>query len=230
MAGRDISTTRLALGSTRITGCCAIGGEAVGIAAALCIKYHCNPRELGTEHIKELQQKILKADGFLPNVKNEDPLDCARTADFFATSHRKGCEPSCLKNGISRKLGDYFNGWCSQGISEAGEAVTMKLSAPKKLTQLHLTFHSDFRYPIRVTMAPNRQKQQRSGVPAELIRDYTVLLLRNGSLVREIHVKGNYQRKNVLHFLATECDEAIIKIHATNGAPDAVIFEIRAYE
>lgn len=71
MAGRDISTTRLGLASTRIIGCCAIGGEAVGIAAALCNKYACDPRELAP-HVKELQQLILKEDGFLPGFKNED--------------------------------------------------------------------------------------------------------------------------------------------------------------
>ena len=230
MAGRDISTTRLGLGSTRITGCCAIGGEAVGIAAALCKKYGCTPRELGKTHIRELQQKILKADGFLPNVKNEDPLDLARDAEFSATSHREGCEPALVKNGISRKLGENFNGWCSEGISDEGESLRMKLSSPKELSELRLTFHSDFRYPIRVTMAPNRQKQQRAGVPAELVKDYTVTLLRHGKPVREIDVKGNYQRLNVLTFPATECDEAIVTVHATNGAPDAVIFELRAYE
>lgn len=230
MAGRDISTTRLALGSTRITGCCAIGGEAVGIAAALCIKYGCAPRALGQAHIKELQQKILKADGFLPNLKNEDPLDLARHAEFYATSSREGCNPSLVADGISRKLGDAFHGWCSRGISEEGETLTMKLASPKKLAQLHLTFHSDFRYPIRVTMAPNRQKQQRSGVPAELIRDYTVDFLRNGATVHTLSVKDNYQRKNILNFPATKCDEVKITVHATNGADDAVIFEVRAYE
>ena len=79
MAGRDISTTRLGLASTRIIGCCAIGGEAVGIAAALCNKYACDPRELAP-HVKELQQLILKEDGFLPGFKNEDEKDLALKA------------------------------------------------------------------------------------------------------------------------------------------------------
>jgi hypothetical protein len=39
MAGRNISATKLAMCSTRILGCCAIGGQAVGAAAALCKKY-----------------------------------------------------------------------------------------------------------------------------------------------------------------------------------------------
>ena len=100
MAGRDISTTRLGLASTRIIGCCAIGGEAVGIAAALCNKYACNPRELAP-HVKELQQLILKEDGFLPGFKNEDEKDLALKAKITASSWEQGGEPEDRKSGKS---------------------------------------------------------------------------------------------------------------------------------
>ena len=228
MAGRDISTTKLGLASTRIIGCCAIGGEAVGIAAALCKKYGCNPREL-MPHIKELQQLILKDDGYLPGYINEDPADHALRATFTATSQKANGAPEQVKNGISRKIGDDMNAWISDGIAEGGEVLTMKLDAPQTLSQLRLTFYSDFAYPIRVTMAPNRQKQQRDGVPAELVKDYTVILKKNGETVREIEVKGNYQRHNVLDFEPTLCDTAEIRVTATNGIEDAWIYEVRAY-
>ncbi|MBQ8849228.1 MAG: FAD-dependent oxidoreductase [Clostridia bacterium] len=58
MAGRNISATKLGYCSTRIIGCCAIGGQAVGSAATLCKKYACSPRALAP-HIRELQQLIL---------------------------------------------------------------------------------------------------------------------------------------------------------------------------
>jgi len=228
MAGRDISTTKLGLASTRIIGCCAIGGEAVGIAAALCKKYGCNPREL-MPHIKELQQLILKDDGYLPGYVNEDPADHALRASFTATSHKANGAPAQVINGISRKIGEEMNAWISDGIAEGGEVLTMKLDAPQTLSQLRLTFYSDFAYPIRVTMAPNRQKQQRDGVPAELVRDYTVVLKKDGEIVREIPVEGNYQRHNVLDFEPTLCDTAEIRVTATNGIEDAWIYEVRAY-
>ncbi len=230
MAGRNISTTRLGLASTRIIGCCAIGGEAVGIAASLCTKYGCTPRELAREHIDELQQTILKDGGYLPDIINTDEGDLARTAEFTATSQKPWAKAELVKNGISRKLGDDFNGWCSDGISKDGETLTMTLARPALLTELDLTFWSDFKYPIRVTMAPNRQKQQRPGVPAELVKDYTVELVRDGKTVRTIEVAGNYQRHNVLNFQPTECDSARITVHTTNGHEDACIFEVRAYE
>ena len=54
MAGRDISTTKLAMGSTRVMGTCAVGGQAVGTAAALAVKNGMNPREFGISHIFHL--------------------------------------------------------------------------------------------------------------------------------------------------------------------------------
>ena len=46
MAGRDISVTHVALGTTRVMLTCAVIGQAVGTAAALCIKNNVTPRKL----------------------------------------------------------------------------------------------------------------------------------------------------------------------------------------
>ena len=66
MAGRNISVTHVALGSTRVMATCALCGQAVGSAAALCRKYACTPRELGKSHIPELQSVLYRNDQILP--------------------------------------------------------------------------------------------------------------------------------------------------------------------
>jgi len=228
LAGRDISTTKLGLASTRIIGCCAIGGQAVGTAAAMCIKYGCAPRELAP-HIPELQQKLIKDDAFLPGILNEDPTDFAKTAIFTASSYKSCGKPENVINGITRRLDDKTNAWVSDGISDNGETLTMKFKKACKLSQLRLTFDSDFHYPLRITMSANRQGQQRIGIPAELVKDYTVNFKKNGKIVSTVDVKDNYQRQNVLDFAAVECDTVDMVIHSTNGAEDIVIFEVRAY-
>ena len=43
-------------------------------------------REVGTKRIKKLQQTLIKDDQFIPGVKNEDPLDLARTTKVTASS------------------------------------------------------------------------------------------------------------------------------------------------
>lgn len=227
-AGRDISASRLAMASARILGCCAIGGEAVGLAAARCIRHKVDPRGLAP-YIREVQQDILRDGGYLPGFKNEDPDDLARTATFSASSFKPGCEPEKAANGISRKIGDEMNGWVSDGLAPEGEILTMSLREPAPLRELRFVFHSDFRYPIRVTMCPNRQAQQRPGVPPELVRDYNVELLLHGQTVRTITVTGNHQRLNVLDFEPTLCDAVRLHVLSTNGAPDVTVFEMRAY-
>ena len=61
------------------------------------------------------------------------------------------------------------------------------------------------------------------------MKNYTVRLMRDGEVVKEITVKDNYQRLNVLDFEEVKCDSAEITVHSTNGHRDAVIFEVRAY-
>lgn len=228
MAGRNISATKLGMCSTRIIGCCAIGGQAVGAAAALCTKYACTPREL-LPHIKELQQIILKNDGFLPTIRGNDPSDLAKSAKFTASSFKANCEPCKVIDGISRKLGNDMHGWVSDGLSEEGETLTMQWDEPHEISELRYTFHSDFRYPIRVTMAPNRQKQQREGVPAELVRDYEIVLKHRDDIVHTIPVVGNHQRHNIHKFEKVCCDTVELHVHSTNGAGDVTVFEVRAY-
>lgn len=229
MAGRDISTTKLGLASTRILGCCAIGGQAVGTAAAMCTKYGINtPRDLAP-HVKELQQLILKDDGFLPGFKNEDESDLARNATFEASSFVEGGEPQKVVDGISRRLDGDEHGWVSNGVSENGETLKMLLPKTETVSQLRITFDSNFSYPIRVTMAKNRQVQQRIGVPEELVKDYDAVLLKDGKEVAVKEIRNNVQRLNVIDFEPTECDSAEFRIHSTNGADKITVFEVRAY-
>ena len=85
-AGRHVSVTHIALGTVRVQGTLATLGQAAGTAAALCIQYDTTPRELGRRRIGELQQLLLKHDQYIPEVKNEDPADLARTAKVTASS------------------------------------------------------------------------------------------------------------------------------------------------
>ena len=175
MAGRDISASKMAMGSTRVMGTCAVGGQAVGTAAALCIKYDCDPRG-AQEHMRELQQMLLKDDAYIPGIWNEDPKDLARRAKVTATSAREGCPPENVINGISRDEDGHRNLWISGKGRTEGEMLTLHLADRQPVSEVHLTFDSNFHYPIKITLSRKRQAQQRIGVPPELIRDYTVTL------------------------------------------------------
>jgi hypothetical protein len=86
MAGRPISCSYVAFSSSRVLCTGAVVGQAVGAAAALCVKHKLPPREIAAKHAKECQQLILRQDGYIPGVVNEDPADLARAAKVTATS------------------------------------------------------------------------------------------------------------------------------------------------
>jgi len=226
MAGRNISTTRLALGSTRIMGTCSVGGQAVGTAVSLMKKYNCLPRDI-SEHIKELQQIILKDDGFIPGVLNEDETDIAKSSLVTASSFENGFNPENVINGISRPTETLENAWHSLGMSEEGEWLNFKFKEKKCVSRVQLTFDSGFKYPIKITLSDNRRKMQRIGVPPELVKDFTVELFLCGESVMTKNVYENVLRMRRVEFEPCLCDEVKISFHQTNGMDEVRVYEVR---
>jgi len=85
-AGRPISTSYVAFASSRVLPTGAVVGQAVGGAAALCRRFHCDPRELAQKHATDLQQLLIRQDCHIPGIQNEDPSDLARQAETTASS------------------------------------------------------------------------------------------------------------------------------------------------
>ncbi|MET7860386.1 FAD-dependent oxidoreductase [Streptomyces sp. NPDC005318] len=85
-AGRNISATHIAFGSTRVMATCATLGEAAGTGAALCAALGVTPRELHDGRLTLLQQTLLRQDASLMGVCNTDPDDLARAARASASS------------------------------------------------------------------------------------------------------------------------------------------------
>lgn len=227
MAGRDISTTKTAFGSTRVMGTCAVGGQAVGTAAALAVRYGCDPRQVG-EHMDELQQTLLKDDCYIPGFANHDPADLARTATVTATSWKEGGAPENVINGVARREGGRENAWESRDLTDA--RLTLTLSAPSEVRQLRLTFDPNLTKEIMPSMTRNVRDRQVKGLPLELVKDYTVELVKDGKTVWSREVRGNGQRLNILEpEQGILCDTIRITVEATHGYEAARIFEVRAY-
>ncbi len=63
MAGRDISVTHVALGTTRVMRTCGMEGEVVGMAASLCHKHQSTPRMIYWYYLNELKQLMNEGAG-----------------------------------------------------------------------------------------------------------------------------------------------------------------------
>lgn len=108
LAGRDISTTHVAHGTTRVMKTCAAIGEAVGNAAALSLQSNLTPRELVNDQyaVARLQQTLLREGMYLPLRTNEDECDLARRPDVTITASseatlRLGAESRWEEAGLS---------------------------------------------------------------------------------------------------------------------------------
>jgi hypothetical protein len=83
LAGRIISASHVAFGSTRVMATCAHGAQAVGMAAALCRRAGCLPAEVD---LKQLQRELLRLGQHIPGYRLDDPDDLARSARLSASS------------------------------------------------------------------------------------------------------------------------------------------------
>ncbi len=58
MAGRNISVSHVALGTVRVMRTTGMMGEVVGMAAAICDRYGCSPRQVYLDHLDELKSMM----------------------------------------------------------------------------------------------------------------------------------------------------------------------------
>ncbi|MBO7544440.1 MAG: FAD-dependent oxidoreductase [Bacteroidales bacterium] len=63
MAGRDISVSHLALGTVRVMRTCAMEGEVIGMAAEICRRLGCMPRDVYRTHFDKLKSYMEKGTG-----------------------------------------------------------------------------------------------------------------------------------------------------------------------
>jgi hypothetical protein len=113
LAGRDISQTHVAHGSTRVMKTCAVIGEAAGTAAAVSAREGITPRQLAHSEscLWTVQQQLLRQGAYLPLQRNRDSRDLAQRADAVATA----------SSAASLELGAAF-GWEAPGMSTAESA------------------------------------------------------------------------------------------------------------
>ena len=228
MAGRNISATHMAFGSVRVMATCAVGGQAVGTAAAMAVQQGCTPREIGND-ICSLQQRLLRDDCYLPGIRNEDEKDVARNAEVTASSSADGWEPENVINGIARTTAEGNNGWRSEEPAE-GQWLSLKFDEAEPGSVM-IRFDSDLSNEIMISLSQVTRNAQHPGIPETLVKDYTLLLKYRGEAVYEENITDNYQRFRTHRIPAgIMADEVMLKINATYGAPYAAVYEVRIYK
>ncbi|SHN30622.1 FAD dependent oxidoreductase [Cyclobacterium lianum] len=87
LAGRIISATHVAFGSTRVMATCAHNAQAVAMAAMLCKEHSLLPAALNhPAYLPELQKRLLRSGQYIPGFRLEDEQDLAGQASISVSS------------------------------------------------------------------------------------------------------------------------------------------------
>ncbi|MFQ6098482.1 MAG: FAD-dependent oxidoreductase, partial [Armatimonadota bacterium] len=356
-AGRNVSASHVAFGTTRLMATGAVMGQAVGTAAALCRRLGKDPRALAEGNIGQLQQQLLRDDCYIIRMRRDDPddvalgatatassarilevttgeaahrLDCPRAQMFYVTGPRLDRVSLLLESDAEsdvevkmglRRAADLYDftsdedvatatasvppggrtwvafdldaevepgrlywawlpathglSWChsdeqppganrayredggawlhgagtycfrlsptsepfgpenaTNGFARPEDAPNMWASDPTQpLPQwLEVDFRSERKIAsVHLTFDTNLDRIVQEGPAPECVRDYA-LSYRDGEACREIlRVQGNHHRRRVHRFQPITTSGLRLEVLATNGAPEARLYEIRAY-
>lgn len=232
MAGRNASCSHVAFTSTRVMGTCAVMGQAVGTAAAFCTRYNLTPRQLYQDktRLKELQQTLLRDDQTIKHLKNEDPLDLARSAKATASGVYRDAKPENVLDGYVRDMEGELNHRWAAPMSGDGAWLELSWDKPQKIGLVQITFDTGFHRELTLTASDSHNRNMIRAPQPETVRDYRILVRTpEGKEVEVANVEGNHQRLRRHQFEPIEAQAVRIAISATNGSDTARIYEVRCY-
>jgi len=214
-AGRNISASHAAMSSTRVMATCAALGQAAGTAAAIAVRDGLTPRGVYEQKTGVLKQMLMDDDCYLPWNRREIP-ELTRTATLSASEG----DPSSLRNGIDRPVGDDDNGW----DGSLGGWIEYAFDRPQPVSQARLVCDSDLnRYRLNLPSSYPLDQQARP-VPPTMLKGFRIEAQDAGGTWRTVlKEEHNYQRL-VRAPLNTEATAIRLIPESTWGAEKAHLF------
>ncbi len=222
MAGRAISASHIAFGSTRVMATCGVIGQAAGTAAAMAARAGVSPRSVD---VQALQQALMRDDCYLPG--RHLPL---QQATATASSCAVGCAAEQVLDGFLRAEEGESHAWRAAD-DDTAPWIQVQLPEEKALRRVILRFDSNCSTHYAISISHWWHERIPGGVPKELVKDYVLEFLRDGACVHREQRRDNYQRLNVIDLPeALVCDAVRLAINATNGVRQAQVFQLELYE
>lgn len=245
-AGRNISATHVAFGSTRVMATCAVVGQGVGTAAAFAVAEGVAPSELlaRPDLITRVQQRLLRDDAYLIGHVNEDPGDVARRARVRASSAQQAGPAENILTGQTRATHGPLGAppsrtlpgthrWMSDPAQGLPAWIELEWDAPICPKEIRIVFDTGLHRVLTLSHSDAFVKRMVWGRPQpETVADYMIEARTSaGQWQRLTEVRGNYQRLRV-HKVDQQVETTCLRITctATQGIDHARICEVRVYE
>ncbi len=236
MAGRNISASHVAFTSTRVMGTCAVVGQAVGTAAAMCAREGLNPRDLYEKKtlLSSLQQTLMRDDQTIRDGVNRDPKDLARQAKVAASGHSRDAKPELVLDGITRDIPretrPEIHRW-SERLGDDGAWIELEWDEPQTISEVQITFDTGFQRELTLSSSERVQENLIRGPQPETVRDYALSYRSTAGATQKTlaSVKANHQRLRRHRFDPVEAKAVRVHVTSANRGAQARIFEIRCY-
>ncbi len=209
IGGRCFSASHMAMSSARVMCTGAIMGQAAGTAAAIALRENIMPREV-ISHIYELQQTLIKDDCYIPGIVAKETDDLATNQDCKVTASSSTVLD--LNGDYSRKVYDTEYGWISDGFAKDGEWVQIAMPKASDISKLILRFDPNFNRTNIITQSHRTKARQAEHMPPELVRDYTIVFLKDGKEVATKDVTNNFQRFNTITARSTSLQWTVLRL------------------
>ncbi|CEL93046.1 unnamed protein product [Vitrella brassicaformis CCMP3155] len=207
-----------------------------------------------------IQQQLLRDDQYIIGMYNEDPRDYARRAHIYASSENASGIAKEVISGQNRAVHGYLGAAPGQRLDGVNRWISKSVPAwlvlewdqpIRNLSLIELVFDTGMHRELTLSLHKGRWEKMVWGEPQpETVSHYNLQVLLAGTdgdspshTLDEWHtvaeIRDNYQRKrvhDVRHALAKvdpkgEGVKAVrIMVLATNGAHEALIFEVRVYD
>ena len=233
MAGRNISASHVAFTSTRVMATCAVEGQAIGTAAGLCVREDIAPTRIFGEaaRLATYRETLLRDDQSIKAAVQDDPNDLARKATVTASHALEEAPPEHVVDGEVRDMtGEWKHRWGAK-MTEGEAWLQLAWDTPVSLSHVQITFDSGFHRELTLSESNWVKKRLVSGPQPETVRDYTLLTRSSadGAFEEIARIEGNYLRLRRHDFAARPVQALRLVVHATNGAEEARVYEVRAY-
>lgn len=197
-AGRNISTTHVALSSSRVMATCGVLGQALGTGIAQAVKDNTSVDNID---IDKLQQTLMYDDCYLPFTQRRlSPLTLkARTT------------AELIRNGIERGENNCYK----------GDNVVFSFDSPEVISEIRLVFDSDLNREYDNMPCNYPLVEPHYHLPHTLVKAYQIIA--DGKLILE--EANNYQRLR-RHSVSISAKNIEIRFLETHGCDDFRIFAV----
>lgn len=229
LAGRNISATHVAFGSTRVMGTCALIGQGVGTAAAAAVKHGISARQVAEQHMEEVQQTLLADGVYLRGIQNTDAQDLALQAMITASS-REGPEflPENIIDGYNHPEPGISHAWRSKTGLPAW--LELRWTRPVCLSRVQIIFDTDFMTRLVLSNESWLKKKNCSAPRSTTVKDFKIQIWAGHEWLTVVSEKDNIQRLVRVSFPPLRTCALRIMVDKTWEVNYASIFEVRCHE